>query len=296
MALKIGLCVPNYGKATGKKALDVFAELAEKLDYDSIWTTDHLLIPKQFSSPYGTTLESISTLAYLAGKTKRVKLGTSIIVFPMREVVLFAKQASAVQILSDNRLELGLGAGWNQEEFKNVRAEFESRGRYYDEGLQLFRWLMKGNNDFKGDSYSITDGVFDPVPKKEIPLLIGGNGGSALRRAAKLGDGWFPVGVTPEEVTRGKQKIRTMTDRKLQIVVRLSVEFSKQKGSLDTIGKGARGDVQSRLAGTSDEILTQLASFRKAGVDGIVCYFGDNDLRSLKLNATKFAKEVIMLL
>ncbi len=291
--MKIGICIPNYGKATSKKALDEFTTIAEKMDYESIWTTDHLLIPKEFASPYGSTIESLASLSYLAAKTENVKLGTSIIIFPMREAVLLARQAAAIQILSDNRLLLGLGAGWNKEEFRNLRSDFASRGQYYDEGIQLFRWLMKGNSEFKGDFYSIEDGVFGPVPKKNIPIYIGGNGGSALRRAAKLGDGWFPVGLSPKEIAEGKEKLGSRTERKLEILVRLQVEFSDKKGTSSLTARGARGDVQNRLAGTPDEIHSQIEAYRKAGADRIVCYFGDKDLNSLSRAATKFGKELV---
>ncbi|MDH2900224.1 MAG: TIGR03619 family F420-dependent LLM class oxidoreductase [archaeon] len=285
--MKVGFCIPNYGKATSKLAIDDSARISEKLNYDHIWTTDHLLIPEKFSYPYGKCLESLATLSYIAGKTENVELGTSIIVFPMREVILFAKQAATLQILSGNRLVLGLGAGWNEVEFQSVRADFKSRGQYYDEGIQLFRWLMKGNAEFKGDFYSISDGVFGPIPKKQIPLLFGGNGGPSLRRAAKFGDGWHPVGASPSEIESGAKKIRALSETKIRIALRIAVNFKEK-----TLKEREKRE-RSQLIGGREEIISQILDYKKAGVTDLICYFGDVDLKKINSSATKFAKEVI---
>jgi probable F420-dependent oxidoreductase len=285
--LKIGFCIPNYGKATSKSAIDESARIAEDSNYAHIWTTDHLLIPEKFASPYGKCIESLATLAYLSGKTENVGLGSSIIVFPMREVVLFAKQAAAIQILSNNRLMLGLGAGWNEVEFQNVRADFKSRGQYFDEGVQLFRWLMKGNAEFKGDFYSISDGVFGPIPNRPIPLFFGGNGGPSLRRAAKFGDGWHPVGASPAEIQNGLRKLRAGTEKKVRIVLRIAVNFREK-----TIKERENKD-RARLSGRSEEVASQINDYKRAGVTDLVCYFGDVELKEINLSAIKFAKEVI---
>jgi probable F420-dependent oxidoreductase len=285
--MKVGFCVPNYGKATSKSAIEECAKISEALNYDHIWTTDHLLIPEKFSSPYGNCLESLATLSYLAGKTENVELGTSIIVFPMREAVLFAKQAASLQILSDNRLILGLGAGWNDIEFQNVRADFKSRAQYYDEGVQLFRWLMKGNAEFKGDFYSISDGTFGPLPKKHIPLLFGGNGGPSLRRAAKFGDGWHPVGASPLDVERGAKRLRELSGKKLRIALRLAVNFKEK------IIREREQSKRSSLSGTADQIVSQISDYKKAGMTDLICYFGDYDLKKINSSVKKFAKEIV---
>ncbi len=219
------------GKPRARAAIDGIVELAEKYNFDSLWTADHLLPTKEYPN-YGSVLESLSTLSYLAGKTERFLLGTGVIVFPMREAILFAKQAAAIQILSNNRLLLGLGAGWLEEEFKNVRASFSDRGQYYDEGIQLFRWLMHGNAEFSGEFYTIQDGMFGPVPKKEIPIYIGGNSGVSIRRAAKLGNGWFPIGISPNQLKKGREKLQALTQRKMTLILRLNVAFAEKRGTL----------------------------------------------------------------
>lgn len=285
--MKIGFCIPNYGKATSKKALDECAKISEELNYAHLWTTDHLLIPEEFASPYGKCIESLSTLSYLAGKTENVGLGTSIIILPLREIVLFAKQAAAIQIFSNDRLMLGLGAGWNEIEFQNLRADFEARGQYYDEGVQLFRWLLKGNSEFKGDFYSISNGVFGPLPKKQIPLFFGGNGGPSLRRVAKFGEGWHPVGASSEEIKKGSDRLQKLTSRKMRIVARLSVNFKEKKI------KQRETKARHGLSGSSSEIISQIKEYEKAGATDLACYFGDIAAKTIFEASKKFAREVI---
>jgi probable F420-dependent oxidoreductase len=293
LPLKVGIAAPNFGAAAGKRAIDKTASLADKHGFSSLWTADHLLPPKEHSKNYGNILESISTLAYLAGRTEHLLLGTGILVFPMREVILLAKQAAAVQILSKDRLLLGLGAGWLEQEFKNVGAGFEDRGQYYDEGIQLFRWLMRGNAEFSGEFYDIDDGIFAPVPKHDIPLYIGGNSGQSLRRAAKLGDGWFPIAISPEELKRGRKKLASLTDRKMETVLRLNVAFAARRETLRKQATSASGEVSTRLAGTSEEILDQIVEYRKAGLNHLVCSFGDRDMGILEMKITEFAKSIL---
>jgi probable F420-dependent oxidoreductase len=285
--VKFGITLPNFGKSASKKSIDATASAAEEHGIDSLWTADHLLPTKEYAN-YGSALESLSTLAYVAGRTENILLGTAVIVFPMREVVLLARQAAAIQILSRNRLLLGLGAGWLEEEFKNVRANFQERGQYYDEGIQLFRWLMRGNAEFSGEYYNIENGIFGLVPKKEIPIYIGGNSGVSIRRAAKLGNGWFPIGVSPTQVRKGKEKLASLSHKKIEIVVRLNVVFAEKKGVLAKESKTSSGDTVTRLAGTPDEIAEQIAQYKRAGVGHLVCSLGDRERPILETKIKEF--------
>lgn len=288
-----GISLPNYGRAASKDAIDLTVDIAEKYAIDSVWTADHLLVPKRFHLPYGRVVESLCTLSYLAGRTQNVKLGTGIIILPMREAVLLARQIAAIQIFSHGRLLVGLGSGWNEQEFQNVRADFPTRGEYYDEAVRLLRSLMSGRTRFLGKYYSITDAIFDPIPTKRIPLFIGGNGLSSLRRAAKLGDGWFPIGISPAELEAGKEKLRSLTRRRLQLVMRLTVVLSQGNESVHTTRKSSRGVKETILGGSVSQILEQIDYYKRAGLDHLICYFGDNNLNVLKSVQTKFAKEVL---
>lgn len=288
------MALPNVGVSTSKKGVEDVAMLAEKLDYDSIWTADHLLVGRDYASTCGKTLESLATLSYLAGKTDHLLLGTGVLVLPMREVVLLAKQIAAIQILSSNRLLLGVGAGWNQIEFANVNAEsFSDRGLYFDEALQLIKWLLKGNAGFSGEFYNIKDGVFGPIPKKPIPIYIGGNSGQSLRRAAKLGDGWIPIGISVDDFKESKSRLEKLAQKKMDLLLRMTVVFSEIEKGLPKHTTEASGGMNTRLAGTSNEILSQIAEYKKAGLNHLICYFGDRELRVLKLKIEEFASKIM---
>ena len=126
-----GIILPNFGVAATKKNIHSFSQLSESLQYTSIWTTDHILMPRHTVSPkvpYDHIFESILTLGYIAGITERIKLGTSVIVLPMRNPILLAKQIATLDALSDGRVILGLGVGWNEPEFKLLGANFKNRG------------------------------------------------------------------------------------------------------------------------------------------------------------------------
>ena len=292
--MKIGLTLPNVGLHVGKKQIIETAALAEKLEFDSIWTSDHLLVGRDYSSTFGKALECLATLSFLAGKTEHVSLGTGALILPMREVVLVAKQISSIQIFSSNRLLLGVGAGWNETEFENVRApSFHDRGIYFDESLQLLKWLLKGNAEFSGEFYKINDGVFGPTPRKQIPIYIAGSGGQSLRRAAKLGDGWFPNGISVEAFSKGKSNLLKLTARRMQFLLRMAVAFADKEKGLPSQAITSTGELHTRLAGTPSEIIAQIVRYKKAGLDHLVCYFGDRDPGTLKVKIDEFAKSVL---
>jgi alkanesulfonate monooxygenase SsuD/methylene tetrahydromethanopterin reductase-like flavin-dependent oxidoreductase (luciferase family) len=131
--MKIGVNLHNYGPFASKRAIDAIAERSEALGYDSIWTADHILVPRTEPEPFGQLLETLTTLSYIAAKTRRIALGTSVLVLPQREPILVAKQAATIDELSGGRLTLGIGVGWIEREFDYLGADFAARGDRADE-------------------------------------------------------------------------------------------------------------------------------------------------------------------
>src|SRR5436190_7599364 len=115
--MQFGVALPHFSRLASREAIVQTAREAERLGYGSIWTTDHVLMAADQPEPYGTILEAIVTLTYVAAVTERIRLGTSVIVLPQREPVLVAKQAATLDVLSNGRLIIGFGAGWNEREF-----------------------------------------------------------------------------------------------------------------------------------------------------------------------------------
>jgi alkanesulfonate monooxygenase SsuD/methylene tetrahydromethanopterin reductase-like flavin-dependent oxidoreductase (luciferase family) len=141
--MKFGFCLPNYGGKIRPEDMIESAILAERTGFDSVWATDHIIVPTKFTQPYGDLVEPLVTLSYIAAKTDTVRLGSSIIVVPQRNPILVAKQVASLDRLSRGRVILGTGVGWLEEEFRYLNADFKRRGKFFDESIQLMRALWK---------------------------------------------------------------------------------------------------------------------------------------------------------
>jgi probable F420-dependent oxidoreductase len=186
------------------------ARAAEDLGFRALWTSDHLLAPSTLPQ-FARVFEPLIVLAHVAAVTSRIRLGTSVIVLPMRSPFVVAKQAATLDQLCSGRLILGIGVGSFGEEYTNVHADFHTRGARLDESIRLFRHLWSGSREpFEGRFYGFPDGVFEPLPvqREKLPLLIGGRSDAALRRAGREADIWQTTTLTPETFPAAVAKIR----------------------------------------------------------------------------------------
>jgi probable F420-dependent oxidoreductase len=193
--MKFGVCVPNYGESSSPEVLRAIALEAERNGCDSVWTTDHILMPRNSGTPYERIIDSITTLAYLAGITDRVKLGISSLIIAMRNPVVVAKQLATIDNLSEGRLMLATSAGWNEKEFAHLGSNFHNRGKRLNASIRLIRALWKGETSFKSRILGLefADAVFEPrTVQKGLTIWIGGTSKAAMKRAATLGDAWHP--------------------------------------------------------------------------------------------------------
>lgn len=203
MPFELGVILPNYGAgATAAGVLQV-AEAAERLGFDSVWTTEHLLVGPAAVDPYGTVLDSLTILAWLAGRTERVGLGTSIVILPLHHPARLAKETATIQQISGGRLKLGIGVGWHEDEFRFLGVPFEDRGRRADEAIRVLRALWAGEHSFAGKYWSFENATAEPLADPPPELWIGGR---SLRRATRLGDVWHPTRITPDEVGDVKER------------------------------------------------------------------------------------------
>jgi probable F420-dependent oxidoreductase len=290
--MRFGVALPHFSQlATRESVLQVGRE-AEALGYDSIWTTDHVLMAADQPEPYGTILEASITLAYLAAITERVALGTSVIVLPQREPVLVAKQAATLDVLSNGRLILGIGAGWNEREFGFLGASFHDRGRRMDEYIKAMRALWSTPDArFDGEFVHFSDTSFRPSPVQPggPPIWLGGASRAAFRRAARLCDGWHAVGLGVNDFAAGMATIRSLAgDRQVTGSVRLRTAV----GRSPTPQRSARGIVQEQLAGSREEIVDRIHAYAAAGASELDLSFGTDDLASNLAEMRRFADEV----
>jgi probable F420-dependent oxidoreductase len=290
--MRVGVNLPNYSELGTREAIRAITQRAEGLGYDSVWTTDHVLMPTIHPDPYGHILETLSTLAFLAGITERVQLGASVVVLPQREPVLVAKQAATIDHLSGGRLVFGAGVGWVEEEFGFLGADFAARGRRADEYLRVLRELWTSPDPrFAGETVEFSDALFSPRPERPggIPIVIGGGSPRALRRVAELADGWHAIGATPEEIRAGAARLAELApERDLEISLRIGLALGRAR----LPPANERGASRTMLEGEPAELAERLAEYADAGLDHLIIEPDTKDLGEFLGDLERFAAEV----
>lgn len=207
LLVHLGLILPNYGEGSTPAGIRRTAEAGEELGFDSVWATEHVLVGPEAADPYGRVYAPLPTLAWLAGLTQRIALGTLIVVLPLHHPIHLAKEVATLQELSRGRVLLGLGMGWHEDEFRFLGVEPRGRGRRADEALRLMRALWRGERSFHGHHWSFDDATFAPLPEPEPELWFGGSSERAVRRALEHGGVWHPSrGSDADRVRRVKQR------------------------------------------------------------------------------------------
>src|SRR5256886_8988046 len=218
--MHFGVILPNYGPDSNPDGVRRVAELAEELRFDSVWTTEHIIVGPEAVDPYGRVYDPLVTLGWIAGRTERIGLGTSIVLAPLHNPMHLAKQAATLQELSGGRFTLGVGMGWHRDEFDFMGVEFEGRGRRGDEAIRLVRALWNGERDFEGRDWSFHDATSEPLPSPPPEISVGGSSERAIRRAPELRDAWPPS--PGSHVRHGRRLQERPPD--LRVVPRTSVE------------------------------------------------------------------------
>jgi probable F420-dependent oxidoreductase len=206
--MKLGICLPHYGRPIEPSRLAQLAARAEEVGLDSVWVTDHVVVPKDVPLIYrDDMLDPLAVLPWLAGVTERIALGTSVVVLPYRSPLPVAKLLASVDVLSGGRLVVGVAVGWLEGEFAALGVPFRERGRRTDEAIELFRAVWTEDHpEIKTANYNLSGDVkVSPMPlqKPRPPILVGGASDAALRRAARLGDGWHASGMAPAAFRAG---------------------------------------------------------------------------------------------
>lgn len=203
--MQVGIHIPQVGRGARPEIIQPFAVAAEGAGFDALWVFDHVVFQRELGTKYpyaddggfgfaptADYLEAVSLLAYLAGVTQRIRLGTSVLVVPMRPPVLLAKMIASINRLSNGRLELGVGAGWWKEEFAVLDAPFDRRGQRLEEHLALMRALWRDEwTEFEGPFHRVVGWTSNPKPERDIPIWIGGESETQLRRAGTMASGWL---------------------------------------------------------------------------------------------------------
>jgi len=270
--MKFGVCIPNYGETSSVEGLRTVALEAERIGYDSIWTTDHILMPAQSGTPYEKVFESVTSLAYLASITSTVKLGISSLILAMRNPAVVVKQLATIDHFSGGRIMLATSAGWNETEFAYLGSNFHDRGSRLDESIRLIRTLWSGgpNVRFEGKKipHKFQNAVFEPRPiQKKLSIWIAGNSRAAMKRAANLGDAWHP-NVTPLDIF-GKlvsefRGVPGGSDKEICVRIALNPKATKSEYT------SPQGERRLILSGNMSQNRNIVSDLEKLGVSYVV--------------------------
>jgi alkanesulfonate monooxygenase len=259
----------------------------EQLGFDSLWVWDHILLGVEPNFPI---VESLTLLTAIAARTTKIKLGTGILVLPLRNPVVLAKQLACMDLLSNGRLLMGMASGWYKREFDAVGVPFEKRGKIMDENLEILMrfWtepMVKGEYAY----HKIPAGVMYPKPVQQPrpPILIGGYVDRVLKRAALSGDGWLTYFYRPESFARSWAKIRDFAKEggkdpdTLLNGAQLPIRIGKSRvevepGMMEWLGKEwdyaawSESTKDSAILGTVEECVEQLKAHLAVGVQKII--------------------------
>ena len=314
--MQIGFSAPTAGPLSSADNLTRLATGAEALGYSHATFSDHVVIPTDVAARYpysdtgefstagnGERNEQLIELAFVAARTSTLRLVTSVMVVPHRPAVLAAKQLATIDVLSGGRVTLGIGAGWMREEFEAIDApDFDKRGKVTDEYIAAFRELWsKERPKFSGEFVKFDNIIFAPKPAQKggIPIWVGGESGPALRRTARLGDAWYPIGSNPafplDSLARfraGVEKLHKLTaeagrDPKS---VGLAFRFPKYGTALpDKAGDGER----RLFSGSPAAIASDIKALTAVGVSAIDITFDGSTVAAMLEEMKRFAGEVL---
>ncbi|MDG6997206.1 MAG: LLM class flavin-dependent oxidoreductase, partial [Nitrososphaerota archaeon] len=197
--MRFGIALETFtppGQSPNTDSILKMAETAESLGFDSVWVWDHLLLGSRKVFP---VLDSLTTLAAIGSHTKRIRLGTSVLILALRNPLVLSKVATTIQLFSGGRLILGTASGWYEREFKAVGIDFKRRGRIFEDWFKLLRSLLNEVDiSYANEGFVLEHATIEPKPTKKIPLLIGGYSDAVLDRAGRLADGWISYYYTPQ--------------------------------------------------------------------------------------------------
>jgi probable F420-dependent oxidoreductase len=256
-SVMLEIVLPDESVSMPASALVDIARTAEELGFVAAWLPDHVLPPEDFGSTFGGVYEPLVTIGHLSAVTESLQFGTSVLVAPLRNPFVVAKQVTTLQALSNGRIILGVGTGWNEDEFHALGAEYHHRGAVTDDMLSLWHHLFRGGTaPYRASRYSYERGVFAPVPKDPVPIMIGGNSDAALKRAARHGDIWQGIPTGPDDFA---EKARRLAELAGPRDVTAALRFHWDEGA------------------TAGSVAETVHAYSEVGAQRIAIHFGEHD-------------------
>lgn len=271
--MKLGIHLPHIGRKAGADSIRRAAIQAEELGFDDVWVSEHIIVPKDGGYPPSPNFwDPVLTLTWAAAVTSRVRLGTSVLVLPLRHPLPLAKELATLQNLSGGRLILGAGVGWLEAEFDALGVPFKERGRRMDEGIEMMRAVWSQDPvtfEAKWIPAKIEAMRAQPQPVAPIPVWIGGSSDAAIKRALRM-DGWHGSRVAPDKAAEMVKRLRAKRpDEAFTISIRVNCNSNNVADMKDAVRAYGDAGIQHVMAAPEDrDIDTYLATaeaFRRAG-------------------------------
>jgi probable F420-dependent oxidoreductase len=304
-----GLAIRNFvgpGEVPDIQALYAYSERAEALGFESLWAWDHILLGVDPSFPI---IDSITTLGAIAARTKAIKLGTGVLVLPLRNPVVAAKALGSLDVISNGRLVLGVAAGWYAREFGAVGVPFKGRGKIFERNLDILLKLWTQERvTLKADEFDLREAVMVPrtIQKPRPPVLIGGYVDAVLKRAGTVGDGWLTYFYTPESFTKGWEKVKAFAreagrdPKSLESTNQLAIYVGRDREQTTTdmrqwlstewdVAAWSESTIEHAIHGSPAQCVEQLKAHVATGVDRIILI----PYRYLPEQVERIAKEVL---
>ena len=314
--MRFGISTLSRGIYTSREAIKQVAQASEKAGFDFLSANDHIIVPAKLGSAYpytqggvwsasehGHCFDQLATLAFIAGCTEKLRLLTSVMVVPHRPVIQTAKMLATIDVLSNGRLILGVGAGWMEEEFRLLGAPFEDRGRATDEYIEAFKELWtKERPAYKGQHVNFDNLIFAPKPiqKPHPPIWVGGESPAALRRTVKHGDAWYPGNNnqqkpldTPARLAAGIAELRKVAEKSKRDPKSIGIALIAQAPygwAAETVQDGS---ARRMFTGSSAEMASDAVALAGAGVSDVALRLGGATLAESIDRIERFGAEVI---
>jgi probable F420-dependent oxidoreductase len=296
--MRYGFYLPTRGPTATPEALESLVGRGEALGFASVMISDHVVFPVRIDSKYpytvtgafpggGDALEQLALMAFIAGKTRRLRLVSSVMILPHRNPVVTAKMLATIDVLSNGRVTVGAGVGWMREEFQALATpDFDRRGAVSDEYLRIFKTLWtECPASFAGEFYRF-DAIRclpQPVQKPHPPIWIGGHSKVALRRAARHGDGWHPVGANPAvplrpaELRASLDELYRLTEKEGRDPRALTISYKAPVYDV-TQALDAAGTERRPFSGSQAQIADDVATYARLGVSELIFDFRSDSL------------------
>ena len=313
--MQIGCSAPTSGPLIAPDSLVRIATEAEMLGYDYVTVSDHVMIPTSIASryPYSDSgefpsgaaaerLEQLTAATFIAASTSKLRVVTSVMVVPHRPAVLTAKILATLDFLSKGRLTLGIGAGWCEEEFEAIGAPpFAERGAVTDEWMAVCRELWTADEPkFAGKYVKFQDVLFPPKPvQNPIPIWVGGESGPALRRTARYGDAWYPIGTNPQHpmdtlgrYKAGVAKLRDLTQKAGRDPSAVGLAY-RVSSNPEAQPKGTVDGERKLFTGSAADWIGDIRALQEVGVEYFDFGLFGSDLAATIDNIRKFRDDVV---